>query len=157
MTLITEPSAREQIVTLLDRIRPDRYDPADHSWQVPVVDLVAADITIEEARQIAAARLVSNAEATATRRTNKLLREIAEGGTLPIDWLDSLDWPLAIDDNERVALRAATVEDLRKFAARERRAASLDFTARNQSCEGALALADLIEDSGAIVASGLAS
>lgn len=152
MTLITEPSAREQITTLLDRIRPDRYDPADHTWQAPVIAAVAGDITIEEARQIAAGRLVSNAEATATRRTNKLLRQIIETGALPLDWMDCLSWPLAIDDNERVALRAANADDLRRFANRERRAAANDFAARNESCEGALRLADLMAECGATVA-----
>lgn len=145
MTVTNEPSAREMIPALLDAARPDRYDPTDKTWMSPVVDMVADCILIEEARSIAAVRLVSVAEATATKGTNRLLREIAETGAWPLDWFDAMRWPLAVEAGERVALRAASAEDFRKFAARERRAASLDFTSRNESCEGALFVADAME------------
>jgi hypothetical protein len=140
------PTARETIPELLDQHRPDRYDPTDHDWQAPVVALVAAELTVAEARQIAAGKLVSTAEATATRRTNRLLREVEASGTRPLDWMDAMDWPLAVSDSERVALRAATDDDLDKFAIRERRAAANDFAARNSSCEGAIALAEAMRD-----------
>lgn len=153
MTVSTEPSAREQIQSLLDAHRPDRYDPADHDWRRPVVGLIAAEITVEEAKLVAAERLVSNAEATATKRTNRMLREIADSGNWPLDWLGAMDWPLAVDDNLRVALRAATVDDLKHFAERERRAAANDFAARNAACEGALAVAEAMGQQGVLVAS----
>lgn len=152
---MTTPTAREMIPELLDRHRPDRYDPNDHSWQDPVIYLVAAEITSTEARQIAAARLVSTAEATATRRTNQMLREVLASGEWPLAWMDALSWPLAVDDHERVALRAATVDDFERFANRERRAAANDFASRNASCEGALHIADLMRENGSRVAADL--
>jgi plasmid replication initiation protein len=155
MTVTTEPTAREMIPALLDRYRPDRYDPADKSWQTPVCEMVAADLDIAEALSIAASRLVSTADATATKRTNALLREIAKSGQVPLEWLDAMSWPLAVDDNERVSVRAATADDFRRFANRERRAASLDFTSRNSSCEGALHVAEQMEASGAVFARDL--
>lgn len=142
---MTQTTARDRISELLDQYRPDRYDPADKSWQEPVRQMVAAEMDINEALAIAAARLVSTADATATKQTNKMLREIAETGEWPLDWMCCLAWPLAIDENERVAIRAATSDDFRRFANRERRAASLDFVSRNQSCEGALEVAGRME------------
>ncbi len=146
---MTEPTAREQLQTLLDLHRPDRYDPTDRSWQAPIVDLVAEELTAAEARAIAADRIVSRAEAEATKRTNRLLREIASSGEWPLGWLDALSWPLAVHDGERVALRAATPDDLANFANRERRSAANDFAQRNLTCEGALLLAERMTAQGA--------
>lgn len=143
---ITDPTVRDQIPTLLDHHRPDRYDPTDKSWQEPVVDMVASEIDELEARQLAAERIVSLAEAAATRRTNKLLREISQEGAYPLDWLTAHAWPLAVGESERVALRAATAADYRRFAQRERRAAANDFAARNDACEGAEKMADLLDE-----------
>lgn len=147
-----EPTAREMIPALLDRYRPDRYDPADKAWQDPVIEQVAFDISAAEARQMAATKLVSVAEATATRRTNALLREIAKTGEWPFEWFESMAWPLAVDDSERVAVRAAHPEDFRRFAGRERRAAARDFTSRNDACEGAEFVADFMFDHGYVLA-----
>lgn len=152
---ITEPTAREMIPALLDRCRPDRYDPADKTWQVPVIERVACEISMAEARQIAAGKLVSVAEATATKRTNRLLREIADCGSWPLDWFEAMAWPLALDENERVSLRAAGSDDFTRFANRERRAASLDFTSRNATCEGALFIADYMAEHGIEVAADI--
>ena len=151
---VTDPDM--DINVLLDHYRPDRYDPNDHSWMDPVIDIVADHMSEYEARQIASSHKVSNKEAVATRQTNRLLRAIASSGELPMEWLGSMAWPLAVDDDLRVSLRAATADDFRLFAQRERRAASLDFTARNASCEGALVIAEAMDTSGATVAADLA-
>lgn len=154
---MTDPTAREMIPALLDQHRPDRYDPEDHSWQQPVIERVAFDITAAEARQMAAAKLVSNAEATATKRTNRLLRDITSAGTFPLGWFDALAWPLAVDDHERVALRAAIANDFVRFANRERRAAANDFSARNDTCEGAQFVADYMAEHGIEFASDIST
>lgn len=152
---MTEPTAREMIPALLDKVRPDRYDPTDHTWQAKVVSRVAAEISEFEARKLAADKLVTAVEARATRRTNALLRDVFRSGQFPLDWWDAMAWPLAVSDAERVALRAATTEDLRRFAQRERRSASQEFTARSDACEGAEFLANLMVKQKVKVASKL--
>lgn len=147
-TMLTDPTVRDMLPTLLDQHRPDRYDPTDKAWQAPVVEALAAEIPVVEARRLAAERIVSTTEATATKRTNRMMREIFETGQWPADWLDSLDWPLAVGEHERVAVRAATPTDLRRFAERERRAAANDFASRNAACEGALAVVERLEGAG---------
>lgn len=138
---MTEPTAREMIPALLDRCRPDRYDPSDKGWQTPVIEQVAFEIPAAEARSIVATSMVAKAEGTATKRTNRLLREIAQTGGWPLDWFEAMAWPLALDDHERVTLRAARPVDLDRFALRERKAAQVDFTSRNAACEGAAFIA----------------
>lgn len=150
-----EPTAREMIPALLDAARPDRYDPSDKSWQAGVIERVAFEIPTAEARQFLAERLVSSAEASATRRTNKLLREIGETGSWPLDWLETMAWPLALDDSQRVALRAAHPDDFATFASRERRDAARDFTSRNAACEGAEFVAEYMLANGFLVASDI--
>jgi hypothetical protein len=149
------PPDNDFIRGLLDKVRPDRYDSKDHSWHETVENVVAADLTDEDARRIAARRLVRQVEGDSTKATNRLLREIHRTGQLPLGWLDAQAWPLAVSDHERVSLRAATLADLTEFAARERRAAANDFAARNESCEGALTLADFMTARGAAIAGDL--
>lgn len=143
-----EPTAREMIPALLDRVRPDRYDPTDKTWMHEVIAQVAEEISVAEARRIAATKEVVTAEATATRRTNRLLRDIAQSGHWPLDWFDALSWPLAVSDTERVALRATTTDDLIRFAERERLAADTDHQSRLLTVDGAQIVARLIEHQG---------
>jgi hypothetical protein len=150
-----DESRTDRIREMLDKVRPDRYDPADHAWHDTVNKVIAAELTDEDARAIAARRLVRQVEGDSTKATNRLLREIHDTGQLPIGWLDAAAWPLAVSDHERVALRAASVDDLEAFAARERRAAANDFATRNDSCEGALSLAALMSSKGCKVVSDL--
>ena len=137
----------DKIREMLDQVRPDRYETSDRGWQSSVVDFVADNMSASDAKTIAAVKIVGTAESVATRRTNKMLREIAEGGEKPLGWLDAMRWPLATDDNRRVALGAATSADLELFANRERRAAANEFASRNLACEGALKLAEDLKKS----------
>ena len=145
-----EPTARDMIPSLLNRVRPDRYDPTDKEWMHSVIAQVAEEITADEARRIAATREVVVAEASATRRTNRLLRDIAQNGSWPLDWLDALAWPLAVSDSERVALRATTAQDLTLFATRERTAADTDHHSRLLTVDGAEIVAGLLERQGVL-------
>lgn len=142
-----ETNYLEQINDMLDLCRPDRYEQGEYGWLDPVIADIAALIPPADAQLRAARDIVVRKEGDATKRTNRLLREVVSTGQVPLDWMDLLSSPLAVGD-ERVALRACTPDDFRRFAAKERRAAANEFASRNDSCEGALFLADLIEDKG---------
>lgn len=154
MTTITEPTAHQMIPELLARHRPERYDAGNTDWMEPVLVLLEAEIDPDEARRALALSEAKAFEASSTRSTNALLRQIEATGTWPLDWMERRNWPLAIE-GKRVRLGDATAEDFDDFANRERRAASLDFTSRNKACEGALRLAAMIRKQGVTCADEL--
>ena len=131
----------------LNDLRPDRYDPTVHDWQEPIVNEIAALIPPGAAQQIAADAKVRAREAQATRAVSSLLREIGRTGAAPLGWMDLERRPLALE-KERIALGEATPADFREWARIERRRAATDFTTRNESCEGAETIADLIDNVG---------
>lgn len=133
---------------LLDHARPDTYTSGEKGWMDEVIDQVSDKIDPALATKLAAKQMVRRIEGDATKATNKFLRSLAESGELPLDWMDAESWPLAVNGDTRVALRAVTQADLAEFATVERRAASLDFTSRNAACEGALRLADWLGTDG---------
>lgn len=159
-----------EIDRLLRERRPDRYDSeAGTGW----LDEVAAEIEpmVEGERVVRrlASQLVRSREAVATRKANKLMRDISRsvesGEPLmqeAIDWMMSFDWPLSIPDmlendqgkmetvTTRVALRALTSDDLRLFALRERQAADKDYAARAASCKGAEWVASQMDSANAV-------
>lgn len=138
----------------LDEARPNRYRPEQDEWLTAIIDDVAVTISIEEAQKRVARDLVVRREAEATKRTNRVLRDIFKTGNLPLDWLDMQRCPLSIN-GERVALGACTPDDFREFANIERRRAAKEHATRNESCDGARFLADMIEKNGARRASDL--
>lgn len=144
----------DRIDQALDAGRPDRYQPGDEGWLDPIIDAIAADIPDAEARRRVARDIVVRREAEATKRTNRVLREVVATGQLPLDWMDIQRWPLGVGEF-RVALGACMADDFRDFANIERRRAANEFATRNESCEGAIFLADLIDDKGVVFASDL--
>lgn len=147
MTVTTEPTAHQMIPELLARYRPERYDAGSTDWMDPVVDLLMAEIDPDEARRALALSEAKSYEASGTRSTNALLRQVATSGAWPLDWMERRNWPLALD-GKRVRLGDATADDFDDFANRERRAAALDFTARDDACEGAQKIAAMIREQG---------
>lgn len=144
----------DMIDSALDAARPDRYHPGDADWFAAIIDIVAAEIPDDDARRKVARDIVVRREAEATKRTNKVLREIVATSQLPLDWMDLQRWPLGVGE-ERVALGACMADDFREFANIERRRAANEFATRNESCEGAVFMADLIEDKGVTFAADL--
>lgn len=132
---------------LLAEQRPDRYEQGEAHWIDGVADQVKSLVPESEARFLAAKDIVKRRETTKTRQTNKLLRDIFKSGQFPLDWLETMHLPLAIE-KERVALRACTAEDFEDFGNRERRAAAADFSSRNETCEAAQWIAEQMRGNG---------
>lgn len=138
----------EWIKTLLAQQRPDRYEPGiNDEWLDRVADQVAAKIDPAQAVRREASLVVHNLEGQATQSTNRLLRDIYNGKTLRLDWSESFHTPLAVGKS-RVALRACTPEDFETFANTERRDAATEFATRNQTCEAAEWLREMMINRG---------
>lgn len=132
---------------LMARHRPDRYRAGDLSWTAAVEQVVGDSFTWKQARQIAAEAQIKAREAQATRKANRLLRELSNTGVMPLDWLDLARWPVAVGA-ERICFEAMTAADFRQFATDERDAANRDHAARLDTCKGAEMLADQLDAAG---------
>ena len=148
------------IDTLLREQRPDRYTVGD-DWILGVVDAIPAHLVpAEDARRIAISQEVKRREGQATRKANKLLREIGRTGQLTLCWAEQADDPISIitthvDDDgnvrrieERVALRAATADDFRAWSRVERERSEDDYKSRLIACDGADFIADGMDGAG---------
>lgn len=138
-----------QIDDLLRSTRPDRYAAAERDWRTTAYAVVAGQLAPEDAQLIAAKILVDKRESQATKRANKVFRTVARTKAWPVDWMELTDEPISVDE-DRICLRVATAEDLRRWAASERREASSDFSARNDACVGAEWMADEMASTGAL-------
>jgi hypothetical protein len=111
----------------LAKVRPERYDAGDKDWMDDVVESVRqslADRAEDEVIRDAARRRVYRREAEATKRTNRLLRDIDETGQLPLGWGDGDKWrellfdllhlPLSIA-RRRVRFGVASANDLEQW------------------------------------------
>lgn len=126
-----------RIDELLAERRPDRYETVSgDEWLDQIAAEVAGLVPAAQAQYRSARMVVGQREGNKTRRTNKLLREIYRSGQLPLDWLQTLNLPLAVG-KERVAIRACIAKDFENFAIEERRAAARDFSTRHETCEAA--------------------
>jgi hypothetical protein len=150
--------------TVRDAVRADDALDADEVATTAWLDEVATEvqdlIPTEQTRRLFARQIVGQREGIATHRANDRLREIARSGQMPLGWMDQKDWPIAVVSRvtvrgetkvieERVALRAATSADYRRFATEERRRGARDFSARNDACTGAEMIADELDRQGA--------
>lgn len=158
--MANNPKLNEYIDAQLRNKRPDRYQLGD-SWIEEVVDSIPLDmVPVDEMRRIYLREQVNRREGEATKSANRILRKWNQTGQLELHWWNSANEPLAIeyvdvDDegepytkNERVALRAATPQDLRLWANSEYKAAKADFEARKSAVDGARDIAALIENGG---------
>lgn len=113
----------------LSDVRPERYGAGDREWMNSVVEKVAESLKSrpdrDEVIYEAACRRVYNREGQATKRANRVLRDIAEKGALPIGWGDGDGWketlaeilsmPLSLPEKVRVRLGAAGAADLEQW------------------------------------------
>lgn len=142
--------AELMLETLMDEHTPDRRLAVDRSHFDSVLDFIAATTPVEVARQVAADVRLTQLLTKRSRRINRLLRDIAESGTLPLDEFESFArYEVAIDGTERVALCAMTVRDWDAFASREQSAADRDHAKRLSSVAGAVWIAEQMLSHGA--------
>jgi hypothetical protein len=111
------------------------------------VEWLALQTPVAKARLFYARTIVHRVEGEATKSTNRFLREVARTGAIPVDWFETLAWPVAINRHDRVALRAITSSDLLQFEVVERRSADSEHASRLEACEGAHLLAEWLGDS----------
>lgn len=128
----------------LDLARPDRYSSREKSWLDAVITGFEPVIPPMEARRIAARELVHRREEMACRAANRLLRDIAEHGQPPLDWMDLARRPLAWDQH-RVCLEECTPSDFRDWADVEESRAKGDYDTRMASVDAARWLADQMD------------
>jgi hypothetical protein len=166
---------RESLAQLIDRLlrerRPDRYtengsddDEAgpDATWLREIAEEIEPLIVEADAVKQVALTLVMQVEKRTTRRANTVLRDFSRTGQLGMFWAEDGDFPIAVITRkyeegqkpktiqERVALRAATADDLRAWAVEERRRAAKDFAARNEACTGAEDIAESMTEEGSV-------
>jgi hypothetical protein len=157
-----EPNLKD-LNELVDRLlreqRPDRY--TSDEWIEPVIESIPVELIPEEdIRRFALQQFVKRRESQATRKANSLLRSIGESGQLILGWWEQSNDPISliteiVDEEgnttqfkERVALRAATPEDLRAWSRTERERAGADYKSRLTACDGADYIADSMTGSG---------
>lgn len=139
----------------LSNDRPERYDSGDKEWMDNVVAKTIESLNNrpdhEEVISDAARRRVYQREGQATKRANKVLRNIAETGALPIGWGEGGEWkaflvdvlspPLSIG-RQRVRLGAASPSELEQWVLENVREEDKRRTAQASSREGARLVAD---------------
>lgn len=121
---VIDKQVTHSIDDLLGHARQERYPAADKEWMEPVVESVR-DMLLGQPYSAAildaARRRVWRREAEASKKTNRLLRDINQTGQMPLGWGDGDTWhdtlfdmlhlPLAIG-GERVRFGVATANDL---------------------------------------------
>lgn len=137
-----------EIDLILMADRPDRYERTDTSWMDNAIDARRQQLSADEARTRAAVADVKGREKTHVRNGNRVLRHYSGDGIRPMDWMEQGRLPITIG-NWRVCLEDCTADDFRQFDHDERPRAESDYEARIAACDGALGLAELIEEWGA--------
>lgn len=153
-----------------DHDQIDVDDVIRTEWLDEIARDIEAELTAGELRRVLLANIrqqVGQHEGQALRTVNAHLRQYHRSGQWPLFSVTDpvisgymLNLPLGVVSRyqqpgervkvlvEHVALRAASSDDLRKFAEEERRRAAKEFTARNDACAGAEGLADELDDAG---------
>ena len=133
--------------------RPDRYQASEKEWMDVVVERATKALQGRPDKdgviQDIARRRVYQREGQATRRANKVLRDIGDTGQLPLGWDDEELWremlyeklrlPLSIEQ-QRVRLGAASPADLESWKTTNKR----EEEKRNAAQEAARQGADLL-------------
>lgn len=157
----TDKQLTHDIDEALGKVRPERYDAGDKEWMDEVVELVQeaaerrdrADVFADWAR-----RRVYRREAEATKRTNRILRDIDATGQLPLGWGEGDSWrellfdllhlPLSIA-RERVRLGVANAQDLEQWELESAREEDKRRAAQISARSGARLLGQWLKDQGA--------
>lgn len=137
-----------EIRRALDERRPDRYAPGDSDtdkWLDELAEEFAPMIAVQEAQRRAARAIIANLEAAKTRQTLTIVRQCKLQP--PLDWDFFRALPLVVG-NERVAIRAVTSNDWRQFAQEEKGRTDEEHSIRMATVEGALWLADYMDQQG---------
>lgn len=142
----------------LAKVRPERYDADDKEWMDEVVQLVEESFvkrSRDEVIRDAAKRRVYRREAEATKRTNRILRDIDNTGRLPLGWgegdtwrkllFDILHLPLSIA-RKRVRLGVANASDLEQWELESAREEDKRRAAQISARSGARLLAQWLKD-----------
>ena len=158
---VTEKALSHQIDTWLNEARPERYSADEKDWIDPVIDKAAEDIhqykSVADAVRELARRRVYVREAQATRRANRILRDIGKTGQLPLGWGEDPDWKTFLFDiirapisvaRQRIRLGAATDEDWKEWELESARESDKRAIAESASREGARLLRDLMRTQG---------
>ena len=158
---VPEKALTHQIDTWLAEERPERYGADDKDWMDPVIDKAAVEITqytsVTEAVRELARRRVHQREGQATRRTNRVLRDIGQTGQLPLGWGEGGQWKEFLFDilrlpisvaRERIRFGAATGEDWMAWELESARESDKRSAAEAASRDGARLLRDLMSAQG---------
>lgn len=162
LDLLDETPSDKQLTHDIDealaRVRPERYDASDKDWMDEVVETVRE--MLEERRRDevirdAAARRVYRREAEATKRTNRILRDINETGRLPLGWGEGDDWRTVLFDllhlplsiaRQRVRFGVASAHDLEQWELESGREEDKRRAAQIAARQGARLLVDWLKD-----------
>lgn len=153
-----EKELNEIIDDALNAARPDRYFTRDRSWMDGVIQLAAEELERRPSEAADAARkLVHGREGQATQSANRVLRKIAQEGTLLPGWgvgetwerirADYLSLPLSIG-GERVRLGAASPNDLKLWRQVRERDSEKRMGAEHETWKGADLLIEWVEQQG---------
>jgi len=125
-------------------------------WMEEVIEMVVDIVPQDEVRQLYAERMVRSREGHKTQNGNRLIRKLADSGQHVLGWLECRRIPVAIVTREtlwggnvrisdqRVALEALNKNDLERFEIHERRRASKDFSTRNDTCDAAQKIREML-------------
>jgi hypothetical protein len=138
----------------LSEERPERYDAETKDWMDPVVEQVATELSRRPREDVVrdnAQRRVYQREGIATKTANRILRDIADSGQLPLEFeedpLGRLRLPLSID-RQRVRFGAASAEDLKEWELENSREQDKRDQAQIESREGSRLLRGWMQEQG---------
>lgn len=145
----------------LSQSRPERYDSGEKGWMDEAVKKAAEKLQLrpdrEQVIQDAARRRVYQREGQATKRANKVLRDIADTGQMPFGWAEGDDWRSFLSDilslplsiaRQRVRFGACTGPDLEQWELENAREEDKRRLAQIGAREGARLLASWINAQG---------
>lgn len=97
----TDKQLNHDIDEALAKLRPERYQADDKDWMDGVIETVQKELAERERDELVkdeARRRVYRREGQATKRTNRILRDIDATGQLPLGWGDGDAWRVLLFD-----------------------------------------------------------